>query len=293
MADSIRANAQASANAQADLTIGNLSWHYRQQAPAGVTTPPVALFLHGVPITSLSWTGVIPKVAEAGWRCVAPDWIGLGGSSKPQKQDFPYTPEAYLEALSAFIDAMEIEKMAIVAQGFLGSVGIQYALKYPEKVDRLTIVSAPIFPVNPMPWPLRKLGLPVAGEMLCQDPLSSERILEKGCKFVILEEFLQEYRRPFTKSSDPGFALLAIMRNIQVAKVSQEISVGLSQATFPVQVIWGEKDPWLDVDVAKQATKLIPKGEFKAIDTAGHYPQEHFYDQIGDLLVNFLKRTVF
>jgi pimeloyl-ACP methyl ester carboxylesterase len=277
---------------QADLTIGNLSWHYRQQAPQGVTAPPVALLLHGVPITSLSWTGIMPQLASAGWHCVAPDWIGLGGSSKPQKQDFPYTPVAYLEALSAFIDKMAIQKMAIVAQGFLGSVGIQYALQYPEKVDRLTILSSPIFPVNSLPWPLRKLSLPVAGEMLCQDPLSSERILEKGCKFVIPEELLQEYRRPFVKSSDPGFALLEIMRNLQIAKVSQEISEGLSQAPFPVQVIWGEKDPWLDMEMATQATKSIPQGEFRAIDTAGHYPQEHFYPQIGDLLVNFLKRRI-
>jgi pimeloyl-ACP methyl ester carboxylesterase len=267
---------------QADLTIGKLSWHYRQQAPQGVTAPPVALLLHGVPTTSLSWTGIMPQIASAGWHCVAPDWIGLGGSSKPQKQDFPYTPVAYLEAISAFIDKMAIQKMAIVVQGFLGSVGIQYALQYPEKVDRLAIIGSPFFRVNSLPWPLRKLSLPLAGEMLCQDPLSSERILE----------FLQEYRRPFVKSSDPGFALLEIMRNLQIAKVSQEISAGLSQAPFPVQVIWGEKDPWLDMDVAKQSMKSIPQGEFRAIDTAAHYPQEHFYPQIGDLLVNFLKRRI-
>lgn len=59
-----------------------------------------------------------------------------------------------------------------------------------------------------------------------------------------------------------------------------------------MQVIWGEKDPWLDMEVATQATKSIPQGEFRAIDTAGHYPQEHFYPQIGDLLVNFLKRRI-
>jgi pimeloyl-ACP methyl ester carboxylesterase len=117
--------------------------------------------------------------------------------------------------------------------------------------------------------------------------------MEKGCKFVILEEFLQKYRQPFLKSSDAGFALLAIIRNLQIATVTAEIEQGLSQAPFPVQLIWGANDPWLPIELAQTIVKTIPKGELATIDAAAHYPQEHWYPQLADLLVNFLKRTVF
>jgi pimeloyl-ACP methyl ester carboxylesterase len=278
---------------QSSVTIGDLSWYYRQQVPVGVENPPTVLFLHGVPTTSLSWTGVIPKVAEAGWRGIAPDWIGLGGSSKPNQREFAYTPAAYLTALTAFIEKMQLEKVVIVAQGFLGTVGIQYALQHPDRIDRLTIVGAPIIAMKKLPWPLQQLNLPLLGEILSQDPLMSEKIMEKGCQLVIAEEFLAQYRRPFLKSSDAGFAMLDIIRNLQLAAVTNEISQGLTSAPFPVQLIWGANDPWLSIEQAQSALKSIPKGEIFALNDGAHYPQEHCYPQMSDVLINFLKRTVF
>jgi pimeloyl-ACP methyl ester carboxylesterase len=278
---------------QSSLAIGDLTWFYRQQAPIGVENPPTVLFLHGVPTTSLSWTGVMPKVAEAGWRGITPDWIGLGGSSTPDKRDFAYTPAAYLTALTAFIEKMELGKIVIVAQGFLGTVGIQYAFRNPDRIDRLSIIGAPITATKQLPWPLQQINLPLLGEVLCQDPLMSEKIMEKGCKLVIEEEFLAQYRRPFLKSSDAGFALLAIIRNLQIAAVTQEISQSLATAPFPVQLIWGANDPWLPIEQAQVAVKSIPKGELATIEEGAHYPQEHCYPQISELLINFLKRTVF
>ncbi len=278
---------------QSSLAIGDLSWFYRQQVPVGIENPPTVLFLHGVPTTSLSWTGVIPKVAEAGWRGIAPDWIGLGGSSTPDKRDFAYTSTAYLEALTAFLEKMQLGKVAIVAQGFLGTVGIQYALRNPDQIDRLTIIGAPITATKQLPWPLQQINLPLLGEVLCQDPLMSEKIMEKGCKLVVEEEYLAQYRRPFLKSSDAGFALLAVVRNLQIAAATTEISSGLATAPFPVQLIWGEKDPWLPLEQAQAAVKLIPKGELATLPEGAHYPQEHCYPQISELLINFLKRTVF
>ncbi len=278
---------------QSSLAIGDLSWYYRQQTPVGVENPPTVLFLHGVPTTSLSWTGMIPKIAQAGWRGIAPDWIGLGSSSTPDKRDFAYTPTAYLDALTAFIQKMPLGKVAIVAQGFLGTVGIQYALRNPDKIDRLSIVGAPITATNKLPWPLQQLNLPLLGEVLCQDPLMSEKIMEKGCKLVIEEEYLAQYRRPFLKSSDAGFALLAIVRNLQIAAVTTEISQGLTTAPFPVQLIWGANDPWLPAEQTQSAVKLIPKGELAILPDGAHYPQEHCYPQLSEVLINFLKRTVF
>ena len=70
------------------------------------------------------------ELAEKGLRAIAPDWVGSGFSAKPERRDFAYTPDAYLEALVELIAALEIEKFFLVVQGFLGSVGLQYAMRY-------------------------------------------------------------------------------------------------------------------------------------------------------------------
>jgi pimeloyl-ACP methyl ester carboxylesterase len=196
-------------------------------------------------------------------------------------------------ALTAFIDQLQLDKVTIVAQGFLGTVGIQYALRNPDKIDRLSIVGAPIITTKKLPWPLQQLNLPLLGEVLCQDPLMSEKIMEKGCELVIEEEFLAQYRRPFLKSSDAGFALLAIIRHLQIAAVTTEIGQGLSQAPFPIQLIWGANDAWLPIEQAQAAVQSIPQGELATITAGAHYPQEHCYPQLSEVLINFLKRTVF
>ena len=58
-------------------------------------------------------------------------------SERPDKRDFPYTPEAFVKALAAFVDALGLDKFHVVAQGFLGTGGIQYALQNPDRVGRL------------------------------------------------------------------------------------------------------------------------------------------------------------
>jgi pimeloyl-ACP methyl ester carboxylesterase len=47
---------------------------------AGSADAPVVLLLHGYPESSFMWSGVMPAVADAGWRAVAPDFAGYGDS---------------------------------------------------------------------------------------------------------------------------------------------------------------------------------------------------------------------
>src|SRR5918994_1628247 len=68
---------------------------YRQSGPAD---GPVALMLHGYPESSYMWEGVMPAVAEAGWRAVAPDFAGFGDSPP----DPPGTWERRVESVEGF-----------------------------------------------------------------------------------------------------------------------------------------------------------------------------------------------
>lgn len=274
------------------IKVGNLDWFYREAKAIGVEEEGVVVFLHGLPAQSHTWTAIMPDLAAKGWRSLAPDWIGSGFSSKPQKRDFEYTPDAFIKALEELIAAWELSKFCLVVQGFLGTVGIQYALRHPEQIERLAILNAPLTSNAKLPWRIQQIGLPLVGDMLAQDPLSSERILEAGCRYVISEDDLDVYRGPFLKTSAAGRSLLATVKNLQLKSALSEIETGLQNWQHPTQIIWGIKDPWLDLETAIAAANALPKGELVKIEAAAHYPQEHYSGPISDALVNFLRREV-
>jgi pimeloyl-ACP methyl ester carboxylesterase len=272
------------------ITVGSLEWFYRELAPVGWENPQTAILLHGLPAQSLTWTGLMPPLAENGIRTIAPDWIGFGNSSKPDKGDFGYTPDAFVAALGELIDSLSLDRVSLVIQGFLGSVGIQYAIRYPERIDKLVILNTPLTTAAKLPWTIKQLGLPVAGEMLTQDPLAVERTLEAGCKCVIEDKYLEVYRKPYLKSSAPGRSHLATIRNLRLAASLTEISTGLAKLDIPIQILWGLNDPWLDLAQAEACLKSLKQGELVTLPTAAHYPQEHWYAEIKESLIPFLRR---
>lgn len=73
---------------------------------------PTVLFLHGNPTSSHIWRNIIPHVAPFG-RCIVPDLIGYGRSGKPAIE---YRFFDHVRYLDAFLDALDIGDMVIVAQ---------------------------------------------------------------------------------------------------------------------------------------------------------------------------------
>jgi pimeloyl-ACP methyl ester carboxylesterase len=270
------------------LKIGGLEWCYRDLAPVGSAQPQTVMLLHGLPAQSLTWRGLMPALATSGLRAIAPDWIGFGNSSKPEKRDFAYTPDAFIAAFAEMVDALELDRFSLVVQGFLGTAGIQYAIRYPDRVDKLVILNAPLATNAKLPWPLQQLGLPIAGEMLTQDPLAVERILETGSKSVIEDEYLGIYRKPYLKSSAPGRSLLATIRNLRLTESLTEITTKLPNLDLPIQISWGINDPWLDIPQAESLVKSLQQAELIKLATAAHYPQEHFSAEIKKSLIPFL-----
>ncbi|MBI4785070.1 MAG: alpha/beta fold hydrolase [Oscillatoriophycideae cyanobacterium NC_groundwater_1537_Pr4_S-0.65um_50_18] len=272
------------------IEVGELKWFYRAAEPMNPSAKSPVLLLHGLPCQSYGWRHVLPALAGHGFRAIAPDWIGCGASAKPDKRNFAYSPEAYITALAAFVTALGLEKFSLVVQGFLGSVGLQYALRHPEQIDRLAILNAPLSPAAKLPWKMRQMGVPLVGEMLTQDPLLTERTLEGGGGYVISEADLDVYRRPFLKSSEAGRALLAIVKNLQLPEATAEIQAGFAQWQKPTLLLWGTRDPWLPYSLAENFA--APDKELTPLNEAGHYPQEDRDEQVSMALSDFLRRQV-
>jgi pimeloyl-ACP methyl ester carboxylesterase len=281
---------QGSAIAEHTISANGLTWFYRELQPLGESSRPTVVLLHGLVSQSYSWRQVMPALAQQGFRTIAPDWIGHGFSDKPDRRDFPYTPEALAVALADFLDALELSQMHLVAQGFLGSVGIQYALQHPERVDLLAIINAPVSAGAKLPWKMRQMGLPLAGDMITQDPLLVDRTLEGGGPYQIDDADLDVYRRPFLKSSDVGRALMTTVRRMDIEKSSQAIASALPQWEHPTLVLWGKCDPWLPLSLAEAAVEALPNGELQTLEEVGHYAQEDWAEKVATALDNFLRQ---
>lgn len=275
--------------AENKIKVGSLEWFYRESPPIGITDLLPVLFLHGLPSQSYSWRHILPALGQQGTRAIAPDWIGFGFSAKPEKRDFAYTPDAFITALADFLKALELKKFSLVVQGFLGSVGLQYALRHPEQIANIAILNTPISSTAKLPWKIQQMGLPLAGEMITQDPLLVDRTLEGGSRYRIKDADLDVYRKPFLKSSAAGRSLLATVRNLQLKPAMTEIESGFQKWQQPVSILWGTIDPWLPVEIAQKFVNSLPRGDLRKIDKVGHYPQEHYSDTILEDLLPFVR----
>lgn len=272
------------------LTLEPLEWFYREAKGDRPTDRPPVVLLHGLPSQSYGWRHILPALAEAGFWAIAPDWIGAGFSCRPDLRDFAYTPAAFEQALGDFLDGLGLERVSLVVQGFLGSVGVRYALNHPDRIDRLVIANAPVFPEAKLPWRIQQLGLPLAGDMLTQDPLLVDRTLEGGGQYRVEDADLDVYRRPFLQSSDAGRSLLATVRRLKVKPEAAAIAEGLASWDKPVLMLWGATDPWLPVDMARAFTQTLPQGKFVALDEVGHYPQEDWHEKVTEAILPFLRQ---
>lgn len=272
------------------IEVGSLQWFYREANPVNASDKPPVLLLHGLPSQSYCWCELMPDLAEKGFRAIAPDWIGSGLSAKPDKRDFAYTPDAFIDALADFLKTLEIERFYLVVQGFLGSVGLQYALRHADQIERLAVLNTPVSCAAKLPWQMQQWGLPLIGDMVTQDPLLVDRTLEAGSRYQIEDKYLDVYRKPFLKSSDVGRSLMVTAKNLQMKQSMAEIESGYTNWKQPTLIFWGMKDPWLPFTQAQQFANSLKNVEVVKLEEGGHYPQEHWSGKVSEALLLFLRR---
>jgi pimeloyl-ACP methyl ester carboxylesterase len=272
------------------IEVGSLQWFYREANPVNASEKLPVLLLHGLPSQSYCWCELMPDLTEKGFRAIAPDWIGSGLSAKPDKRDFAYTPDAFIQALGDFLKTLEIERFYLVVQGFLGSVGLQYALRHPDQIERLAVLNTPVSSAAKLPWQMQQWGLPLIGDMVTQDPLLVDRTLEAGSRYQIEDKYLDVYRKPFLKSSDVGRSLMMTAKNLQMKQSMAEIESGYTNWKQPTLIFWGMKDPWLPFTQAQQFANSLKNVEVVKLEEGGHYPQEHWSGKVSEALLPFLRR---
>ena len=156
----------------------------------GTADGPVVLFLHGYPQSSFMWTDVMPAVADAGWRAVAPDFAGYGDS----EPDPPATWERHMESLERFRTELGIETCVLVVHDWGGLIGIRWACEHPGVVRALTISSTGFFPNGKWHGMAKAFREPGTGEGLI-DGIDRDAFaaLMRQSSAGITEEAIAEY----------------------------------------------------------------------------------------------------
>jgi pimeloyl-ACP methyl ester carboxylesterase len=267
-------------------THGGLPIFWRS-APAPVgevgpgVAPPPPLYLHGVPTNSDDW---LPFLERTGG--LAPDLPGFGRSGKPGS--LRYTIEEYADFLERYLDHVGVERVSLVVHDW-GVVGLAFAQRHPERVERLVIINAITFlPGYRWHRTARLWRTPVVGELAMGS--TSRRLLRFTSKEsnatpgpmpdawldTVLDHFDQGTQR----------AILRLYRS-SPPEVLAAAGSRLERLTMPALVVWGARDPYIPARFGQAYAEALPSAELLELPDAGHWPWLDRPDAI-DRVVDFL-----
>ena len=119
------------------LDIDEMRMHYVDEGPADA--PPV-LLMHGEPSWSYLYRHMIPPIASAGLRAIAPDLIGFGKSDKPAAQS-DYSYEMHVAWMLEFLERLNLKNITLVCQDWGSLNGLRLAAENEERFDRIVLAN--------------------------------------------------------------------------------------------------------------------------------------------------------
>jgi haloalkane dehalogenase len=250
---------------------------------AGPEDGRVALMVHGFPESSYMWQGVMPPVANAGWRAVAPDLAGFGDSPP----DPPGTWERQVEGLERFRQELGIERCVPVVHDWGGLIGLRWACEHPDAVDALVISSTGFFSDGKWHGMAEALRTPEVGEQvlggLDRDGFAA---VLRGASNGMEDEAIDEYWKGF--ADDAGKRnVLELYRSGDFEKLAE---YRLADLGVPVLLVWGETDEFAPLAGAHRFERELPDTELAVIEDAGHFVWDEQPERCAEALTGFLAR---
>lgn len=248
------------------------------------------LFVHGTPSWSFDFRNVI-KCLSNSYRCVAIDHIGFGLSDKPT--DYDYTVQHHARRLERFIAYMGLKSVTLVLHDFGGPIGLSYAIKFPENINRLVILNSWIGSSEADPEfiklskVLRSPLLPFLYLYLNFSPkfLLSQSFGKKKLSRNILSQFI----KPFASKSQ-RYGLLSFAKSLLTDQQWFEAlwNSRNSLQAKPFLLIWGMADKFITERYLYKFISGFENCEAVKLQNAGHFPQEEEPERVAHAIVSFM-----
>jgi epoxide hydrolase 4 len=264
---------------------------------AGPPDGPLVVLLHGFPEFCYGWRHQIGPLAEAGLRVLAPDLRGCNLSSKPAGLA-AYTLDALADDVLGLADALGRRRFAIVGHDWGGVLAWHLAGRDPERVERAAVLNAP------HPGVMRGYARGRPSQLakswyvaFFQLPALPEAML-RAAGFAWLRNALARTSRPGTFTpedvcryreawSQPG-ALTAALNWYRAPRLPAGRPKP-ARVRVPVRVIWGDRDAFLNPDLAEAGLALCEQGEAFHLTGATHWLQHEEPERVNRLLLDFLR----
>ncbi len=257
--------------------------------------PPVVL-IHGMVNSSRHWKRVALELADR-YTVIAPDLIGHGDSATPRGD---YSIGAHAAAIRDLLSSLGIRSATMVGHSLGGGIAMQFFWQFPERVERLALVSSGGLGPEVSPL-LRAAALPGFSGLLAGaaqprvlDSLDdvAARLKGRGSAYGVQVEAIVRALRPLQRA-EARKAFLQTLRSVIDARGQRVSAVDRLYLLGPVPtlVVWGERDRTIPLEHGRLAHEQIPHSRFETLPRAAHFP--HLDDPVGlaTVLADFIETT--
>ena len=268
-----------------------LRMHHLDEGPADA---PVVLMMHGEPSWSFLYRKMIPPVAAAGFRVVAPDLIGFGRSDKPADRA-DYTYQRHMDWVHGFVDALDLTGITLVCQDWGGLLGLRLVAEQPGRFAR--VVAANTFlPTGDTPMGPAFLAWRQFSQEVPELPVGG--ILTGGCAVDLGPGVREAYDAPFPDESYKAGArqfptLVPHTPDDPAAPANRRAWDALSRFEKPFLCAFSDLDP---VTAGYDRTLIghVPGARGQSHTTihgAGHFLQEDRGPELAQVVLDFIRAT--
>ena len=264
---------------------------------AGPESGPPVVLLHGFPDFWWSWRHLMPALAGAGFRAVAPDLRGYARSDKPRGLG-AYRIDRLAGDLRALLDDLSPEPLPVIAHDWGGAVAWWGALLFPERIERLALLNIP----HPVVYRRalrndRDQRRRARYVLYFQLPWLPERKLRSE-QFRALRRMLRRMSREgtFTDAdleryvaawARPG-AVTGMLAWYRAAFRRPPPRPPTTMVAPPVKIVWGMDDTALSPALVDPSAALCRDVDVERLSDAGHWVHLDQPEHVHALLLDFL-----
>jgi haloalkane dehalogenase len=274
-----------------NLSGAGLRVHYIDE---GSREAAPVLLLHGEPSWCYLYRKMIPIIAAAGHRAIAPDLIGFGRSDKLARRE-DYTYQFHVDVMTAFVESLDMREIALVGQDWGGLVGLRVAAENPDRFARIVVANT---------------GLPTGDQPMTEGFMRWREYSQKvenfhvggivkgGCATELSPEVIAAYDAPFPddiyKAGARQFPLLVpISPDDPASEANRRAWEVLRRWQKPLLTAFSDSDP-VTRGGERVFQKLVPGAQGQphvTITGAGHFLQEDKGEELARVVVDFIERT--
>lgn len=253
------------------------------------------LLLHGEPSWSYLYRTMMPVLAAAGFRAVAPDLVGFGRSDKPASiADHSYARHVEWMRALAF-DVLDLRDVTLVGQDWGGLIGLRLVAEHPERFAAIVAANTGL-PTGDVDMPEVWWRFRSAVERA--DVLDVGRLVRSGCRTALPPQVQAAYDAPFPdetyKAGPRAMPLLVPTRPDDPASAANrrawEVLAGLD---LPALIAFSDGDP-ITAGMAPVLMRTLPGArgrDHPVIRGAGHFLQEDAGPALAAEIVAFLSAS--